>query len=64
MNSSLRSSWPRVRPATSAEKLEAMRRRAWLEQGVVTLCPDDIADEWLRQAVLNLAIRFWGARSS
>ena len=39
-----------------------MRRRAWVEQGVVTLSPDEVADGWLRQALLNLAVRRWGAR--
>ena len=64
MSKSLRSSFPRVSPATSAEALETMRRRAWIEQGIVTLCPEDIADDWLRQAVLNLADKRWGARTT
>jgi hypothetical protein len=64
VNSPLRSSFPRVRPATPAEQLEAMRQRAWIEQGVVTFSPDDIADAWLRQAVLNMATKRWGARPS
>ena len=41
-----------------------MRRRAWMEQGVVTLAPDEVADGWLRQALLSLAVRRWGARPS
>jgi len=60
----LRSAWPQVRRATRPEELEAMRRRAWMEQGVVTLAPDEVADGWLRQALLSLAVRRWGARPS
>ncbi len=47
---------------TSTVELDAMRRRAWREQGVVALKPDDITDEWLRQAVVNEAVRKWGKR--
>ena len=64
MKPPLRSSWPQVRRATLPAELEAMRRRAWVEQGVVTLSPDEVADGWLRQALLNLAVRRWGARPS
>lgn len=48
---------------TSAEHLEAMRRRAWLDQGVAVIRPDEIPDEWTRRAVIAEATRRWGRRS-
>lgn len=47
---------------TSPEGLEALRARAWAEQGVVVLNVDEIGDDWLRQAVRNEATRRWGRR--
>lgn len=47
---------------TSTGELDAMRRRAWREQGVVALKPEDINDDWLRQAVVNEAVKRWGKR--
>ena len=47
---------------TSTGELDVMRRRAWREQGVVALRPEDITDEWLRQAVVNEAVKRWGRR--
>ena len=49
-------------PTTSPE-MEAMRRRVWRDQGVVSLAIDDITDPWLRQAVTNEAVRRWGPRN-
>jgi hypothetical protein len=49
-------------PANAAD-LEAMRRRVWREQGVVSLSVEDITDPWLRQAVVNEATRRWGPRT-
>jgi len=48
-------------PATPAE-LDALRRRVWREQGVVSLAIDDVSDPWLRQALINEATKRWGAR--
>jgi hypothetical protein len=47
---------------TSTRDLDTMRRRAWREQGVVALKPEDINDDWLRQAVVNEAVKRWGKR--
>ena len=47
---------------TSTGELDQMRRRAWREQGVVALKPEDINDDWLRQAVVNEAVKRWGKR--
>ena len=47
---------------TTGQELDAMRRRAWHEQGVATLSVDEIWDPLLRQAVVNEAVRRWGRR--
>lgn len=47
---------------TTGPELDAMRRRAWHEQGVATLVLDEIGDAVLRQAVINEAVRRWGRR--
>jgi hypothetical protein len=41
-----------------------MRRRVWREQGIVSLAIDDVADPWLRQALINEATRRWGPRGT
>jgi hypothetical protein len=48
-------------PATEDE-LHLMRRAAWRKQGIVVLRPEDIRDGWTRQAVVNEAVRLYGAR--
>ena len=50
-----------VSPA-SVREIERLRERAWQEQGVIVLRPTEIADEWTRQAVINLATMKWGRR--
>jgi hypothetical protein len=42
--------------------MEMLRRRVWLQQGVVSLHLGDITDPWLRQAIQNEAVRRWGPR--
>jgi hypothetical protein len=39
-----------------------MRRAAWRTQGVVVLRPEDIRDDWTRQALINEANRLYGQR--
>jgi hypothetical protein len=51
-----------VRTATNDNELNAMRAAAWHRQGVAALVVEDIADPWLRQAVINEATRRWGRR--
>lgn len=48
-------------PRTAAE-IEALRRRAWIEMGVVVLVPAELADDWLRQGLINEATRRYGRR--
>lgn len=49
-------------PPTSADEMQAMRRAAWHQQGVVVLDPRLIRDDFVRQAVINEAIRLYGRR--
>ena len=53
---------PHVRMPTTVAELQAMRERAWRQQGVVVLQPDEIGDPWLRQALVNEAERRYGRR--
>ena len=46
----------------SADELWAMRRRAWRDTGVAVLRPDDISDDFARQAVVNVAEKLFGPR--
>jgi hypothetical protein len=49
--------------APSDEDLLAMRRAAWRSQGVIVLRPEDVRDDWTRQALINEATRLYGRRS-
>jgi hypothetical protein len=48
--------------APSDDDLLAMRRAAWRSQGVIMLRPEDVRDEWTRQALINEANRLYGWR--
>ena len=48
--------------APSDDDLLAMRRAAWRQQGVIMLRPDDVRDDWARQALVNEANRLYGRR--
>jgi hypothetical protein len=50
------------RSAPTDEDLLAMRRAAWRHQGVVVLRPEDVRDDWTRQALVNEANRLYGRR--
>ena len=50
------------RTAPSDEDMQAMRRAAWRTQGVIMLRPDDVRDDWTRQALINEANRLYGRR--
>jgi hypothetical protein len=39
-----------------------MRRAAWRAQGVVVLRPEEVRDDWTRQALINEANRLYGPR--
>jgi hypothetical protein len=59
-----RSSMARAQAHTTLgeEDLLAMRRAAWRTQGVVVLRPEDVRDDWIRQALINEANRLYGCR--
>lgn len=42
--------------------LRDMRAAAWHRQGIVVLRPEEIDDDWTRQAVVNEANRLYGRR--
>jgi len=50
------------RSAPTDEDLLAMRRAAWRKQGLVVLQPEEVRDDWLRQALINEANRLYGRR--
>jgi hypothetical protein len=52
-----------ARSASPDSDLIAMRRAAWRHQGVVVLRPEDVRDDWTRQALINEANRLYGRRS-
>jgi hypothetical protein len=39
-----------------------MRRAAWRHQGVIMLRPEDVRDDWTRQAVVNEANQLYSRR--
>ena len=51
-----------VRSKASPLELQEMRKRAWQLQGVVVLQPEEVVDQWLRQALVNEAERQYGRR--
>ena len=51
-----------VRSEASPLELQEMRKRAWQQQGFVVLQPDEVGDQWLRQALINEAERRYGRR--
>lgn len=61
----LRCSFARVtaRAAMNEDEMQAMRRRAWRENGVLVLRPEDIADERARQVLMKAALALYGPRS-
>jgi hypothetical protein len=50
------------RTAPTDEDLIAMRPAAWRRQGVVVLRPEEVRDDWTRQALINEANRLYGRR--
>lgn len=64
--SELRGSLERHLPlsAPTEQEMFAMRRAAWRKQGIAVLCLADIRDDWLRQAIVNEAVRLCGRREN
>ena len=42
---------------TAPEDLNSMRLRAWRYQGVVVLKPEETIDPWVRQVLINEAVK-------
>jgi hypothetical protein len=40
-----------------------MRRAAWRKQGVIMHRPEEVRDDWIRQALINEANRLYGRRA-
>lgn len=51
-----------ARSAPSDQDLLTIRRAAWRQQGVVVLRPEEVRDDWTRQALINEANRLYGRR--
>jgi hypothetical protein len=49
--------------AASGDELLAMRKAAWHRQGIVVLRPEDVQDDWIRQALISEATRLYGRRT-
>ena len=52
-------------PPTGAEAQRRNREvfaAAWHQRGLLVIYPEDIADEWHRQAVINAAAGLYGQR--
>ena len=49
-----------ARSAPSEDDLLAMRQAAGRSRGVVVLRPEDVRDDWTRQALINEANRLYG----
>jgi hypothetical protein len=62
--SEVRGSLERHLPQTAPteQELFAMRRVAWRKQGIVVIRLADVRDDWIRQALINEAIRLYGRR--
>ena len=59
----IRSYLGRLVPSVKSEaEMEAMRKRAWKSQGCIVCFPQDIHDEWLRQALINWITGKYGTR--
>ncbi|WP_342239138.1 hypothetical protein [Inquilinus sp. OTU3971] len=50
------------RSPAQAEQLRRMRAAAWHGQGVVVIRPEEVEDDWIRQAIVNEADRLYGKR--
>jgi hypothetical protein len=61
-----RSSLSRRRPGPrlETEQLRRLRAAAWHGQGVVVIRPEEVEDDWIRQAIVNEADRLYGKRKA
>ena len=50
------------RAASTDDDLLAMRQAAWRKHGMSMLRPEELRDDWTRQALINEANRLYGRR--
>ncbi|MCZ6745542.1 MAG: hypothetical protein O7D31_12825 [Alphaproteobacteria bacterium] len=50
-------------PATTPAQLLAMAARAWRDHGIALFRPEDLSNDFDRQAVVNAAVRMYGERA-
>jgi hypothetical protein len=55
-----RSSLARTHERNAPSDLLAMRMAAWRTQGVIMLRPEEVRDDWTRQALISEADRLYG----
>lgn len=51
-----------AKPAATTGQIRALGARAWHDEGIVCLRPEELTDVFLRQAVINAAERLYGKR--
>lgn len=46
----------------SRDELDRLRAQAWTERGLICIAPEEITDDWARQAIVNVATKKFGKR--
>ena len=54
---------PALNPRSPEQRNRDARADAWHEHGVAVIDPEDVTDEWTRQAIINEANRLCGRRT-
>jgi len=49
-------------PAATTGQVKALGARAWHDEGIICLRPEELTDDFLRQAVINAAEKLYGRR--
>lgn len=51
-----------ARAPLSRAELDALRAKAWLDQGIIVIMPLEIDNEFVRQGLVNIATKRFGRR--
>ncbi|KKL77682.1 hypothetical protein LCGC14_2032430 [marine sediment metagenome] len=51
-----------AKPAATTGQVKALGARAWHDEGIICLRPEELTDDFLRQAVINAAEKLYGRR--
>ena len=54
--------WDQVPRAPEPDRVGDLRRQAWHGLGLIVIDPEDVADEWLRAAIIGEAEARYGRR--